>query len=403
MSATGWLARAARSPWVGPLALLAALCVDAETSGGVRQPWGFMSAALMALPFAVRRARPYVPVLAVAAALFIDVLVGVSLENWSAPLLALYWAIFTGFSRLEGARRWLVLTVLFGALVFSVVFDGGELQRRLEPQDLFFLSAMLGPAIVTGVLARSRQRYLDAVEDRAAAVEREQDARLAAALAEDRLQIARDMHDVVAHTVSLMSMNVGAVRRRLAPEQEQLRDLLTGVEDAGRVAIDELHHMLRVLRASSQQQATAPRPGLDSLGTLVEAARASGQEVALHISGDPHPVPPGLAVCAYRVVQEALTNARRHAPGDSVDLAVDCRPSELDLAISNRLRDPIDAYGAGSGSGAGDRSGDGSGGHGLIGMRERVQSYGGTLHAGPDRQGCYLVRARLPYLAETGS
>lgn len=384
MSATETVRRLAHNRWAGPLLLLAALTLDAATAGGVRQPAATATAALMALPFALRRTRPVVSVLGVAAALVANVLLGVSLENWSTPLLALFWAIFTVFARLTGQQRWAALAVLLTSLVTSVVFDGGTLQRRLAPGDLFFLVALLGPAVFTGIFAQVRQRYAEALEARSQALEREREAQLAAALSEDRLRIARDMHDVVAHTVSLMSLNVGAVRRLLDDDQPRLREILMQVEDAGRSAIDELKQVLDVLRGGSAPETGPQTARIADLEMLITTAQSAGQQVEVLMEGDPSIVPAEPARIAYRVVQEALTNARRHAAGCPVTLRMVCGRDDVRIEVVNEIR-------------SGSASWTDQGGHGLVGMRERVTSCGGVLDAGSVEDGRFRVSARIPY------
>ena len=210
---------------------------------------------------------------------------------------------------------------------------------------------------------------------------REREAEARAAVAEERARIARELHDVVGHSVSVMTVQASAVRRRLNPEQEQEREALEIVEQTGREALAEMRRLVGVLRRPEEAPALAPQPSLQHLDRLVAQARESGLPVGLRIEGEPTQLPPGLDLTAYRLVQEGLTNAIKHARASKADVVVRYEDGTVEVSVTD------------DGSGGGD---GGGGGHGLVGMRERVTVYGGELEAGPRPEGGYSLRARLP-------
>jgi signal transduction histidine kinase len=219
------------------------------------------------------------------------------------------------------------------------------------------------------------------LEDRAARLERERDARERAAVAEERRRIARELHDVVAHSVTLMTVQAGAARLLLAEEPKRAREPILSVEETGRQALADMRRLLGVLQTEKGEPALAPQPGLARIDPLLAQARTAGLPVELTIEGERQALPPGVDLAAYRIVQEALTNARKHAGPARAQVALSYKGEVLELEVTDDGRAA---------------PGGGDGGHGLIGMRERVALYGGTLEAGPRPAGGYAVRARLP-------
>ncbi len=201
-------------------------------------------------------------------------------------------------------------------------------------------------------------------------------------VAEERARIARELHDAVAHSVSVMVLQVGAVRRLLGDERPREREVLEGVEGLGRQAVGELHRMLGILRQADAGAELSPQPSLRRVDELVEQVRGAGLDASLEVSGEPAELAPGLDMSAYRIVQEALTNALRHAPGARVTVSVQYG---RDLVL-----EVIDDGARGNG-----HAPPGSG-HGLVGMRERAALYGGSLEAGPREGRGFAVRAVLP-------
>lgn len=209
---------------------------------------------------------------------------------------------------------------------------------------------------------------------------------MAAVLAE-RTRIARELHDIVAHSVSTMVVQAGAAEQVVADDPELVRRALAAIRTTGADALGEMRRVVAMLRDDDADSSDlAPQPGLDGLPGLLAATRASGLDATLEVRGVPGPLPPGLELTGYRVVQEALTNARRHAAAASVRVVVEHDPAELRIEVADD--------GAGPGGGAGRPTV--AGGQGLVGMRERVAMYGGRVEAGPSRAGGFAVRVWLP-------
>ncbi len=221
----------------------------------------------------------------------------------------------------------------------------------------------------------------DEAKDRATRAEREREERAQVAVADERARIARELHDVVGHSVSVMTVQASAVRRLLQPNQQREREALLIVERTGREALAEMRRMVGVLRRPEEAPALAPQPSLEHLEKLVEQAREAGLPVELRVEGKSVQLPAGVDLTAYRLIQEGLTNSIKHAQATRAEVVVHYNGDHVELAVSD------DGGGGGSGDG---------GGHGLVGMRERVSVYGGELEAGPRPSGGYRLRARLP-------
>ena len=201
------------------------------------------------------------------------------------------------------------------------------------------------------------------------------------AVAEERQRIARELHDVVAHSVSVMTVQAGAVRRLLRPEQERERQALEVIESIGREALTEMRRLVGLLREQGAMPEFAPQPSMRAVDVLIGTVREAGLPVELEIEGEPRELPPGVDLSAYRVIQEALTNALRYAGPAHAWVTVRWKEDELELEIAN--------------DGRSEPGGDG-GGHGLAGLRERVSLVGGSIESGPRTGGGFVVRAHLP-------
>jgi signal transduction histidine kinase len=232
-----------------------------------------------------------------------------------------------------------------------------------------------------------RQRRLQAVEleDRASQLELEREEKARLAVAEERSRISRELHDVIAHSVSVMVVQAQAAQRLLEGEQREARQALGSVETTGRQALAEMRRLLGILRRTDAELALVPQPSLKHLDALVEQAREAGLPVELNVEGDAGSLPPGMDLTAYRIIQEALTNVRKHAGGAHTSVVVRRSDDRIELEITD--------------DGPGTTKNDGTG-QGLIGMRERVALYGGVLESGKREGDGYLVRARLPLDSE---
>ena len=221
----------------------------------------------------------------------------------------------------------------------------------------------------------------DEAKERAARAERGREERAHLAVADERARIARELHDVVGHSVSVMTVQASAVRRLLRSDQEREREALLIVERTGREALAEMRRMVGVLRRPEEAPALAPQPSLEQLDKLVEQARQAGLPVELRVEGESVQLPAGVDLTAYRLIQEGLTNAIKHARATRAEVFVRYDGDRVELAVSD------DGNGSSGGKG---------GGHGLVGMRERVSVYGGELEAGPGPSGGFRLRATLP-------
>jgi signal transduction histidine kinase len=200
-------------------------------------------------------------------------------------------------------------------------------------------------------------------------------------VAEERARIARELHDIVAHAVSVMVLQVGAVRHKLPDTLAEDRDALNGVERAGRTALAEMRRLLAAMRREGDEAELLPQPGLDGLDSLLEEIGRAGLPVELHVDGEPFPLPRGIDLSAYRIVQEGLTNALKHARATRADVSVDYQPNALRLEIRD--------------DGVGTATSDGLG-HGLVGIRERVKIFGGEMKAETVNGGGFVLSTRLP-------
>jgi signal transduction histidine kinase len=250
--------------------------------------------------------------------------------------------------------------------------------------DYLFVAIILGGVWAAGRTVRSRRQLAVALADKNVLLEHEQEARAKQAVAEERTRIARELHDVVAHNVSVMVVQAGAERRSLGDDRPETREALEAIEQTGRQALTEMRRLLGMLRKDDDELALAPQPSMEHLELLVSQVREAGMPVELEVEGEPEPLPAGVDLSAYRIVQEALTNALKHAGPARALVRVRYRRDELELEILD------------DGPGPAADATNGAGGHGLIGMRERVSMFGGDLAAGERSGGGYSVHARLP-------
>ena len=234
---------------------------------------------------------------------------------------------------------------------------------------------------VAGFAVRERAVQAEAAESRATQAERERDAVARIAVAEERTRIARELHDIVAHAVSVMVLQVGAVRLKLPAALSEDREALKGVEQAGRAALAEMRHLLDAMREDGEGVELGPQPGLDRLDALLQDVGRAGLPVRLQVDGDPLELPRGIDISAYRIVQEGLTNALKHAHATQAEVALSYASDQLGIEVSDNGR------GAAEGNGRG---------HGLIGIHERVKLYGGEMSTATTNGGGFTLTARLP-------
>jgi signal transduction histidine kinase len=270
---------------------------------------------------------------------------------------------------------------------------------RWMPGQLSVLTAIAvgsimfaGPSLIAWVLGdsvRYRRAYYAALEDRAARLEAERDAQAQVAAAAERARIARELHDVVAHNVSVMVVQADGASYALDSDPGRAREALAAIAGTGRQALAEMRRLLGILRHDDgTDPGRAPLPGIAQLGELLEQTRAAGLPVSLTVEGVPQPLPEGAALAAYRIVQESLTNTRKHGgPQATAQVTLRYLEDALVLRITDDGQGPVALP-------------DGAG-HGLNGMRERVAIYGGWVQAGPRPSGGYQVTTRLPFQPAT--
>ncbi len=374
-----------------------------------RQYWFDALIALLAivglLEVAVRRDAPGVPQTTLwfavpAVAVLVLALVARRRFRFAGP--ATYWLLATGISFVD----WQLIPFMSSLFVvgMAAAFLLGNVRNALQagiglglvvggatiivykipghsPGDLLFVPIEFAISWLAGFALRERSEQAEAAEMRAALAERERDAAARVAVAEERARIARELHDIVAHAVSVMVLQVGAVRHELPEALADERDALTRVEQAGRTALAEMRRLLGAMRRDGDGLDLAPQPGLDGLDSLLEHVDRAGLPVRLHVDGDPFPLPRAIDLSAYRIVQEGLTNSLKHARAGHADVTVRYRPDELAVEVVD------DGVGAATTDGLG---------HGLVGIGERVKIYGGEMTAGAAPEGGFALRARLP-------
>ncbi|MGW0881901.1 sensor histidine kinase [Streptomyces sp. NPDC002671] len=263
--------------------------------------------------------------------------------------------------------------------------------------------------VLTVALVRTRRRWQAAVGERGWLLERERESAAEAAIAAERDRIARELHDIVSHNVSLMVVQASAAREVLGIMPDEAATALRAVEDAGRGAMTDLRHLLGLLAPAQNGEDTdpdtdpgpaadprgpdlAPQPGLDRLGSLVDRISFAGLPVEVRISGEPRPLPQGIDVTAYRIIQEALTNALRHGDGSKAEVTVRYADHALRVEVLNTGASVL----TGTAPVAAPKPSAQGAGRGLLGLRERVAVYGGDLDARRRLGGGYRVRARIP-------
>ncbi len=268
------------------------------------------------------------------------------------------------------------LITIYALLVVVIARDPSE-----NGPDSIGVGLFVTASWAVGIGWYRRAQHTAEIEARAERAEQEREARARVAVAEERSRIARELHDVVAHSVSVMVLQTSGVRRLLRPEQESERDALVSVEQTGREALAEMRRLLGVLRPEGEDAELAPAPGLDNLDRLISQVRAAGLPVELQIEGDPAPLPAGIDLSAYRIVQEGLTNALKHAGPAHASVVVRYGEDDVEIEVADDGSGPADIAG---------------GGYGLAGMTERVKLFGGEFESGPRNGGGFVLRARLP-------
>ena len=330
---------------------------------------------LLAITLAWRRQFPLVVVVAVATIATIETIAGVPLDQPIVPLIAAVIATFTVAAHrpLRPASAGMVLMI--GAIGTQTLAQHKGLGNFL------FGLIFVGGAWVASRIVYSRTRENVALQAQTNRLAEERDASTAQAAAAERGRIARELHDVIGHSLSVMVVQAGAAERVIAREPARAEEAMRAVQDTGRQALSEMAHLLGILREDGEELGFVPQPGISDLPALVAQTRSAGLPVELHIEGEQHPVPAGVELSLFRIVQEALTNARKHAGPAHATVLLRYGPDAIEAVVSD------DGHGSANGSG---------GGHGLVGMRERARLYGGALQAEPGPNGGFVVRVSMP-------
>jgi signal transduction histidine kinase len=327
---------------------------------------------IAALLLAVRRIDPLRTALAVCAVLALEFVAVGSPEGFGVFLLPMV-AAYTVANREDRRRALWGLAAVLGLGVVWLAFD----PMNVRPVQYVQGSAWVSPWVIAwllGAYLRTRRLYVEGLV-------REREERALAAVSEERNRIARELHDVIGHSVSVMTVQASAVRRLMRPDQARERAALETVEASGREALAEMRRMVGVLRSAGDAPNLAPPPSLDQLGPMTEKFRRAGLDVELQSDGEPVPLPPGLDLTAYRLVQEALTNTLKHAQAKRAVVRVCYGDEALLVSVRDDGRGPTGAF---------------EPGNGLLGMRERVAVYGGALSVQGAEGGGFELRAELP-------
>jgi signal transduction histidine kinase len=313
---------------------------------------------------------------------FAQAAAGMSMHTAVAPIVAglvLSWAIGAYEER---RRAVLGLILLLCGIWLAIGIDVLRGTDDYQSTDIPWIGMLVLVPGVLGIIFGARTRGLRAAEERAERLEFER----GAAVAEERARIARELHDVIAHSVSVMTVQAGAAEEMLKLDPARALDPVRAVQETGRNALVEMKRLVGMLREGDEEAGLAPQPGLGDLHGLIAQVRDAGLTVELRVEGEPRGLPIGVDLSAYRVVQEGLTNALKHAGPAAATVTVRYGADELAVEVTDTGTASVVSNG---------------GGHGLVGMRERVGVFGGSFHAGPRDGGGFEVCARLPFEGST--
>jgi len=358
------------------LAVAALAAFEVRFNSGVEPKWaGLVTELPFALALAWRRTFPLVACALLGVGMGLEPALGVPVDQPVVPVLGVVLALYA-VARYQPLGRALLgfVLALAGASVASLHISGNA---EVKLGNVAFGMIIAGAALVAGVVVRRSTREAAAHARRAERLEAER----VIAVAEERARIARELHDVIAHSVSVMVVQAGAAAEMLKRAPERAAEPLESVQETGRQALVEMSRLVGLLRDDGEELGLAPQPGVSELDALVAQVREAGLPVDLRVEGQPRRLPVGIDLSAYRVVQEALTNALKHAGDARAEVLLRYCPDALELEVRD------DGPGLAGGP---------SGGHGLVGMQERVNVFGGDFDAGPRPGGGFEVRARLP-------
>jgi signal transduction histidine kinase len=393
-----WIERAPARRWVAD-ALLAALvgavnlavAVTSDTAGTGRTPWrpldalGYLLLALGPLALVARRRWP-LGVLAVVEAASLAYSARTYPEGGTG--LTVFVALYTVAAMEQ--RRLVVAAAAAVTVALAVVTELTFYRETMFEGEPLYGAVVMLAAVFLGEAVRNRRAYVAELRDRAERAERTREEEARRRVDEERMRIARELHDVVSHSIGVISVQAGVAAHLLERRPDKAGEALATIRQASDEALDELHAMLGVLRQPDGRAPLAPAPGLAQLDALVAMAEGAGLRVEVDASGAAH-LPPAVDLACYRIVQESLTNVVRHAGASSVTVTVAADGDTLVVEVTD------DGPGA-----PGARNGNGTR-QGIVGMRERARALGGTLEAGPRPEGGFRVSARLPTMGVRGA
>ena len=330
------------------------------------------------IPFFFRRRAPFATAIVTTAAVTLMLVLEYPSNTQTQMVLV---SAYTLASHGEGVRR----VLGFAGIEVGVGTVAAVGAPGASTSEIILAGAFYAAAYFFGSAMRNRRLYLEQVEQRAAIIEREHAEAAQRAISDERLRIAQELHDVVAHSMGVIAVQAGVGAHVIDTDPAEAKRSLEAISTTSRSTLTEIRRLLGVLRADDEG-GYEPAPGLADLDRLVSDIRGAGVTVEVRIDGDRHELPPGVDLTAYRIVQEALTNVLKHAGPASVTVTVGYEPDAVRLEVVD------------DGRGVNGRAG--RGGHGLVGMRERVGVYGGMLETGPRVGGGFRVAARLPYGAD---
>ncbi len=341
-----------------------------------------LAALAMTVPLAWRRSAPLLTLVVALAVLIAMDAAGNPLDAAyiMAVLILAFYSVGAHLDRVASVTGWLLGVLLIGVLI--AIEDG------VGAGDFVFVGTIVTASWALAAALHRRTEQTAELEERAARFEQEREVRAREAVADERTRIARELHDIVAHSLSIVVVQTAAVRRRLREDRPSEAETLGKVEGTARDALQEMRRLLGILRTEEDPVSLAPQPGMSEVDQLVTQMREAGLDVHLRVVGEPRPIPPGVDLVAYRIVQESLVNVLKHAGEARATVVASYDDQSLALTITDTGRGPHD--------GDARVPGDGEPGHGLIGMRERVALYGGRFESGADHDGGFAVRARLP-------
>jgi len=353
-------------------------------------------ALLAALSQALRRRTPLVAFLLTWTGNYVVLYYAPRIDNDSiAFIIIVFLSLYSLGRHTAGYELWLGAVAVVACIVGFLIGDGGAL---LEAGDIGFAVLFIGTPWAAGLGIRLRREHEALLSARNVQLQQEQEERARRAVAAERSRIARELHDVVSHAISVTVLQARGGRKMLGVDEKEVRRALDAIEHTNAQALGDMRRLLSLLRDTEDEPSAVedgvranPQPSLNQLDSLLTHVRSSGLPVELAVSGEPTAVPPGVDLSAYRIIQEALTNALKHAgPAAEARVEVTYGSDDLQVCVSDNGLPPD--------NGAAQSNGHG---HGLIGIRERVAVVGGHVESGPIDSGGFAVRARLPYAVET--